>query len=91
MFIKQGVIFENLDEVYDHYNGEVIKIVNIKQFRFYANICGLQPDWTASSPLDGRIVWYFGRSRTTSAWERWRRYEAQRLEEQKKDTTSEYR
>ena len=69
--------------MYDHYKDKVVKIVNIKQFRFYADICNLQPDWTASSPLDGRIVWYYGRERTTPAWERWKRYEAQQLEDKK--------
>ena len=74
--IKQGIIFESLDEVYDYYD-EVVKIVNIKQFLFYCSICRVQPDWIDKSIYDGRIVAYYGRERTKECWERWKNYETQ--------------
>lgn len=57
--------------MYDFYKGKVVKIVDIKQFLFYAD-CGVQPDWIVRSPLDGRIVTYYGISRTTDCWRRWK-------------------
>ena len=44
MKIRTGNIFESLDEVYDYYNGDIVKIVNLQQFLFYAGACGIQAD-----------------------------------------------
>ena len=74
--IKQGVIFDSLDEVYQYYD-DVIKIVNLKQLLFYSDICRVQPDWLGRSIYDGRAIGYYGRERTKDCWQRWRRYEAE--------------
>ena len=50
MKIRTGNIFESLDEVYDYYNGDIVKIVNLQQFLFYAGACGIQADWVDRSP-----------------------------------------
>ena len=64
IYIKQGIIFDSLDEVYQYYNNEVLKIVNIKQLLFYSDICGVQPDWIGKSVYDGILIAYFGKERT---------------------------
>ena len=74
--IKQGVVFDSLDEVYKYYD-DVIKIVNLKQLLFYSDICRVQPDWLGRSIYDGRAIGYYGRERTKDCWQRWRRYEAE--------------
>ena len=71
------MIFETVDEVYDYYNNEVVKIVNIKQLLFYADICCVQPDLIKKSIYNDKIVAYYGKDRTKECWERWKRYEAE--------------
>lgn len=66
--IKQGIIFDSLDEVYQYYNDEVLKIVNIKQLLFYSDICGVQPDWIGRSAYDGKLIGYYGKLRTKECW-----------------------
>lgn len=75
--IKQGIIFDSLDEVYEHYNNDVLKLVNIKQLLFYSDICGIQPDWIGKSVYDGKLIAYYGKERTKKCWERWKRYDTQ--------------
>lgn len=75
--IKQGMIFDSLDEVYQHYNNEILKIVNIKQLLFYSDICGVQTDWIGKSVYDGKLIAYYGKERTKECWERWKRYDTQ--------------
>ena len=58
MKIRTGNIFESLDEVYDYYNGDIVKIVNLQQFLFYAGACGIQADWVDRSPYDGKLIAY---------------------------------
>jgi len=59
--IKHGIIFDSLDEVYEHYNNDVLKLVNIKQLLFYSDICGIQPDWIGKSVYDGKLIAYYGK------------------------------
>lgn len=73
--IKKGISFDSLDEVYQHYNNNVLKIVNIKQIIFYSDICRIQPDWIGKSIYDGKLIAYYGKERTKECWERWRRYD----------------
>lgn len=73
--IKQEISFDSLDEVYQHYNNEVLKIVNIKQLLFYSDICGILPDWIGKSIYDGKSIAYYGKERTKNCWERWKRYD----------------
>lgn len=73
--IRQGVIFDSLDEVYDYYNDSIVKIVNIKQMLFYSDTMGVQPDWIGKSPYDGKIVAYYGKDRTKECWERWKNFD----------------
>ena len=75
--IKQGTVFESLNEVYQYYNDEVLKIVNIKQLLFYSDICGVQPDWIGKSAYDGKLIAYYGKERTKECWERWKRYDTE--------------
>lgn len=63
--------FKSLSEVYEHYNDNVVKIVNLKQILFYADICAVQPDWIGRSIYDGRMVAYYGKNRTKEAFDRW--------------------
>lgn len=73
--IKQGMIFDSLDEVYQYYNNDVLKIVNIKQIIFYSDIYKIQPDWIGKSIYDGKLIAYYGKERTKECWERWKRYD----------------
>lgn len=73
MFIKQGVIFDSLNEVYDYYKNDVLKIVNIKQLLFYSDVCGVQPDWISQSIYDGKLIAYYGKCRTKECWDRWKK------------------
>jgi hypothetical protein len=73
--IRLGNIFDSLDEVYQYYKNDVLKIVNIKQLLFYASICRVQPDWIDKSIYNGRLIAYYGRERTKDCWERWKRYD----------------
>ena len=73
--IKQGIIFDSLDEVYQHYNNDVLKILNIKQIIFYGDAMGVQPDWIGKSVYDGKLIAYYGKERTKECWERWKRYD----------------
>jgi len=73
--IKQGTVFDSLDEVYQYYNDNVLKIVNIKQLLFYSDICGVQPDWIGQSAYDKRLIAYYGKDRTKECWERWKQYD----------------
>ena len=57
MKIRTGNIFESLDEVYDYYNGDIVKI---------------QADWVDRSPYDGKLIAYYGRIRTKDCWEKWK-------------------
>ncbi len=75
--IKQGVTFDSLNEVYQYYNDQVLKIVNIKQLLFYADVCGIQPDWIGKSAYDGKLVAYYGKERTKECWERWKRFDTE--------------
>lgn len=77
IYIKQGTLFDSLDEVYQYYNNAVLKIVNIKQILFYCHICNVQPDWIGQSVYDGRLIAYYGRERTAKCWERWKRYDTE--------------
>lgn len=77
IIIKQGTVFESLDEVYEYYNDEVLKIVNIKQLLFYSDICGVQPDWIGKSAYDEKLIAYYGKERTKECWERWKRYDTE--------------
>ena len=79
--MKQGIIFDDLDEVYEHYNGEVVKLVNMKQILFFAHICCVQPDWIGQSVYDGKLIAYYGKERTKECWERWKRYDVSSLKE----------
>ena len=72
MKIRTGNIFESLDEVYDYYNGDIVKIVNLQQFLFYAGACGIQADWVDRSPYDGKLIAYYGRIRTKDCSEKWK-------------------
>ena len=81
IFIKQGIIFDSLNEVYQHYNNEVFKIVNIKQILFYSDICGILPDWIGKSIYDGKLIAYYGKERTKECWERWKRYDTNNEQE----------
>ena len=67
--IKQGMIFDSLDEVYQYYNNDVLKIVNIKQIIFYSDICKIQPDWIGQSIYDGKLIAYYGKERTKECWD----------------------
>lgn len=73
--IKEGTCFDSLEEVYEYYNDEVLKIVNIKQLLFYSDVCGVQPDWIGKSIYDGKLIAYYGKNRTKSCWERWKRFD----------------
>lgn len=73
--MKYGVIFDSLNEVYEYYNGNVVKIVNLAQLLFYSDICGIQPDWLGKSAYDGKLIGYYGKERTSDCWNRWKRYE----------------
>lgn len=75
--IKQGVTFDSLNEVYQYYNDQVLKIVNIKQVLFYADVCSVQPDWIGKSAYDGKLVAYYGKERTKECWERWKRFDTE--------------
>ena len=75
--IKQRTVFDSLNEVYQYYNDEVLKIVNIKQLLFYSDICGVQPDWIGKSVYDGKLIAYYGKERTKECWERWKRYDTE--------------
>lgn len=75
--IKQGVTFDSLNEVYQYYDDQVLKIVNIKQLLFYADVCGIQPDWIGKSAYDGKLVAYYGKERTKECWERWKRFDTE--------------
>ena len=61
IYIKQGIVFDSLDEVYQHYNGEVLKIVNLKQILFYSDIMGVLPDWIGQSIYNGKLIAYYGK------------------------------
>lgn len=74
--IKQGIIFESLNEVYQYYE-DVIKIVNIKQLGFYCDVCQVQPDWLGRSIYDGKLIGYYGKERTKECWERWKRHDTE--------------
>lgn len=73
--IKEKISFDSLDEVYQYYNNEVLKIANIKQLLFYSDICKVQPDWIGKSVYDGKLIAYYGKERTKECWERWKRYD----------------
>lgn len=73
--IKQGIVFDSLDEVYQYYNDAVLKIVNIKQIIFYGNVMGIQPDWIGQSEYDKKLIAYYGKDRTKECWERWKRHD----------------
>ncbi|MCM1399919.1 MAG: hypothetical protein NC225_10625 [Clostridium sp.] len=73
--IKKRISFDSLEEVYQYYNNQVLKIVNIKQLLFYSDICKVQPDWIGKSIYDGRLIAYYGKERTKECWERWKRYD----------------
>ena len=73
--IKTGITFESLDEVYQYYNDNVLKIVNIKQLLFYSDIMGVQPDWIGKSAYNEKLIAYYGKERTKECWERWKRYD----------------
>ena len=75
--IKKGTVFESLDEVYQYYNDQVLKIVNIKQLLFYSDICGVQPDWIGKSVYDDKLIAYYGKERTKECWERWKRHDTE--------------
>lgn len=71
--IRNAVAFDTLNEVYNYYNDNVVKILNIQQIKFYGNICAVQPDWIGESPYDGKLIAYYGRERTKECWEKWLR------------------
>lgn len=73
--MKQGIYFDSLNEVYDYYNNDVLKIVNLKQFLFYADICGVQPDWVGKSIFNGKLIAYYGKERTKECWKKWKNYD----------------
>ena len=75
--IKQGVTFDSFNEAYQCYDDQVLKIVNIKQLLFYADVCGIQPDWIGKSAYDGKLVAYYGKERTKECWERWKRFDTE--------------
>lgn len=60
--------FNSLEEVYEYYNNRVVKVVNIKQILFYADVCNLQPDWIAKSIFNDRLVAYYGMERSKKAY-----------------------
>lgn len=64
--------FNSLDEVYAYYDDKVVKIVNINQILFYADICNLQPDWIGKSIFDNKIIAYYGIERSKKAYEYWK-------------------
>ena len=78
IIMRHGIFFDTLDEVYDYYNNEVLKIVNIKQIIFYSQICRIQPDWIGESIYNGKLIAYYGKPRTKDCWERWKRTELER-------------
>lgn len=77
--IKRGVTFDTLNEVYDYYSDNVIRIINIKQLLFYCT-CGVQPDWIDKSPYDNKLVAYYGKERTKEVWDRWLRSVESKME-----------
>ena len=79
IYIKQGTVFESLNEVYQYYNDQVLKIVNIKQLLFYSDVCGVQPDWIGKSAYDGKLIAYYGKERTKECWERWKRHDTEQI------------
>ena len=78
--IRNGIAFDTLNEVYDYYNGEVLKIVNIKQLLFYCDICGVQPDWIGKSVYNDKLIAYYGKERTKECWEKWLRNNESKME-----------
>lgn len=78
--IRESVAFDTLNEVYDYYNGEVLKILNIRQIKFYGDICAVQPDWIGESPYDGKLIAYYGKERTKECWEKWLRNAGSKME-----------
>ena len=62
-----------MDEVYQYYDNEVVKIVNLKQFLFYCSVYHIQPDWIDKSVYDDKVVAYYGKARTKECWEAWKR------------------
>lgn len=76
IYIRNGVIFDSLDEVYRYYDNNVLKIVNIRQVLFYCHICNVQPDWIGESAYDGKLIAYYGKERTKDCWERWKRHDS---------------
>lgn len=62
-----------MDEVYEYYDNEVVKIVNLKQFLFYCSVYHIQPDWIDKSVYDDKVVAYYGKARTKECWEAWKR------------------
>lgn len=75
MNIKQGIVFDSLNEVYQYYDNNVVKILNIKQIIFYGDSMGIQPDWIGKLIYDGKLIAYYGKEKTKEAWERWKRYD----------------
>ena len=76
--MPDGRPFKRLDDVWDYYNREVIKLVNIEQILYYCSECRCQPDWIDKSVQDGRLIAYYGKCRTYDAWARWRDFTAKR-------------
>ena len=77
--IKEGIKFDTLNEVYDYYNDNVIRIVNLKQLLFYCSHA-VQPDWVDKSVYDNKLVAYYGKERTKEVWEKWLRNAESKME-----------
>lgn len=78
--IRQSIAFDTLDEVYDYYNNDVVKILNIQQIIAYSDFYAVQPDWIGKSPYDGKFIAYYGKERTKECWEKWKRTTASKME-----------
>lgn len=78
--IKSTIAFDTLNEVYEYYNDNVLKITNLKQIIFYSNIFSVLPDWIGESPYDGKLIAYYGKERTKECWEKWKRTSVSNME-----------
>lgn len=63
--------FNSLDAVYEYYDNQIVKILNMEQVKYYIKH-DVRPDYMEVSPYDSSIVFYFGKRNTTDVWEHWK-------------------
>lgn len=83
--VDVNIRFKTESELYSYSastNQEVIKIVNIPQIMFYAEL-GVQPDLIMPSVFNGRLVAYYLSKRTGYVWYKWRRSGLSQIKENK--------